>query len=72
MFTFEWLITGCFKPGENGMILKKSTEKERECLAQLMKDILRPYIPEFRGEVNKGGERILAILFHRESSSLSE
>lgn len=52
---------GCFKPGENGMILKKSTEKERECLAQLMKDILRPYIPEFRGEVNKGGERYLEM-----------
>ena len=49
------------------MILKKSTEKERECLEQLMKDILRPYIPEFRGEVNKGGERILAIPCHRES-----
>ena len=54
------------------MILKKSTEKERECLAQLMKDILRPYIPEFCGEVNKGGERILAIPCDRESSSLSE
>lgn len=52
---------GCFKPGENGMILKKSTEKERECLAKLMKDILRPYIPEYRGEVNKGGERYLEM-----------
>ena len=46
------------------MILKKSTEKERECLAKLMKDILRPYIPEYRGEVNKGGERILYIPHH--------
>ena len=52
-------IAGCFKPGENGMILKKSTDKERECLTKLMKDILRPYIPEYRGEVNRGSERIL-------------
>ena len=41
------------------MILKKSTEKERECLDKLMKDILRPYIPEYKGEVPKGNERIL-------------
>ena len=41
------------------MILKKSTDKERECLVRLMKDILRPYIPEYKREVNKCGERIL-------------
>ena len=52
-------IAGSFKPGENGMILKKSTDKERECLTKLMTDILRPYIPEYRREVDKGGERIL-------------
>lgn len=52
---------GCFKPGENGMILKKSTEKERECLDKLMRDILRPYIPEYRGEVPKGNERYLEM-----------
>ena len=56
---FHFLIVGCFKPGENGTILKKSTDKERECLVKLMKDILRPYIPEYKREVNKGGERIL-------------
>ncbi|KAJ7365488.1 hypothetical protein OS493_005596 [Desmophyllum pertusum] len=52
---------GCFKPGENGMILKKSTDKERECLVRLMKDILRPYIPEYKREVNKCGERYLEM-----------
>lgn len=52
---------GCFKPGENGTILKKSTDKERECLERLMKDILRPYIPEYKREVNKGGERYLEM-----------
>lgn len=57
----HFLIVGCFKPGENGTILKKSTDKERECLVKLMKDILRPYIPEYKKEVNKGGERILGI-----------
>lgn len=57
----HFLIVGCFKPGENGTILKKSTDKERECLVKLMKDILRPYIPEYKKEVNKGGERIFGI-----------
>lgn len=52
---------GCFKPGENGTILKKSTDKERECLVKLMKDILRPYIPDYKREVNKGGERYLEM-----------
>ena len=46
------------------MILKKSTEKERECLDKLMRDILRPYIPEYRGEVPKGNERILANKYY--------
>lgn len=58
-YLFHFLIVGCFKPGENGTILKKSTDKERECLVKLMKDILRPYIPDYKREVNKGGERIL-------------
>ena len=52
-------VAGCFKPGENGTILKKSSEKERECLTKLMKDILRPYIPEYKREVERTGESIL-------------
>ena len=60
--SFVFIIKGCFKPGENGTILKKSTDKERECLVRLMKDILRPYIPEYKKEVNKGGERILSVI----------
>jgi len=43
------------------MILKKATDKERESLRKLMKDILRPYIPEYKGEVHKGNECILHV-----------
>ena len=55
-------VIGSFKPGENGMILKKATDKERESLRNLMKDILRPYIPEYNGEVHKGNECILHVI----------
>jgi len=51
--------TGSFKAGENGNILKKYAEKEKECLEKLMKDILRPYVPEFKKEVVTDGESIL-------------
>ncbi|XP_065157998.1 inositol-trisphosphate 3-kinase C isoform X2 [Atheta coriaria] len=43
---------GNFKAGpDQGTILKKLCEKEEKCFKLLMKDLLRPYVPEFKGLV---------------------
>ncbi|XP_022919014.2 uncharacterized protein [Onthophagus taurus] len=43
---------GNFKAGpDQGTILKKLCTKEEKCFNVLMKDVLRPYVPEFRGLV---------------------
>lgn len=52
---------GNFKAGEAGTILKKTNDTERNCLLKLMTDILRPYVPEFKGEVSKTNESILCV-----------
>lgn len=53
------LSLGNFRPGEQGTILKKLGPKERTCLRELMVDVLRPYVPEYKGEVDCDGDRIL-------------
>ena len=57
------MTTGNFKAGEFGTILKKHTQKEQWALRKLMADILRPYIPEYKGLVEKNSESILFQLF---------
>ncbi|XP_031566144.1 inositol-trisphosphate 3-kinase B-like isoform X2 [Actinia tenebrosa] len=52
---------GSFKAGENGTILKKTSDKEKDCLIILMKDILRPYVPEYRREVERNGEKYIEM-----------
>ncbi|PSN57841.1 Inositol-trisphosphate 3-kinase B [Blattella germanica] len=43
---------GNFKAGpEQGTILKKLCPKEEMCFQVLMKDVLRPYVPEYKGHV---------------------
>jgi hypothetical protein len=59
-----WLIfTGNFKAGpEQGTILKKLCPKEELCFQVLMKDVLRPYVPEYKGHVTcEDGDCILVI-----------
>ncbi|KAG5673259.1 hypothetical protein PVAND_003322 [Polypedilum vanderplanki] len=47
---------GNFKAGlDAGTVLKKLTPKEEICFKELMKDVLRPYVPEFRGVCNVEG-----------------
>ncbi|XP_023586694.1 inositol-trisphosphate 3-kinase B [Trichechus manatus latirostris] len=48
---------GSFKAAANGRILKKHCESEQRCLDRLMKDVLRPYVPAYHGDVVKDGER---------------
>ncbi|KAI4801572.1 hypothetical protein KUCAC02_019459, partial [Chaenocephalus aceratus] len=48
---------GSFKAGANGRILKKHCECEQRCLSLLMKDVLRPYVPGYHGDIEKDGQR---------------
>ena len=44
---------GNFKAGlDAGTVLKKLTPKEEVCFKELMKDVLRPCVPEFKGIVD--------------------
>lgn len=48
---------GNFKAGsEPGTVLKKLTPKEEICFQELMQDVMRPYVPEFKGVVNGDDE----------------
>lgn len=45
-------FTGNFKAGpEPGTILKKLCPKEQLCFQVLMKDMLKPYVPEYKGHL---------------------
>ncbi|KAJ8377778.1 hypothetical protein AAFF_G00253940 [Aldrovandia affinis] len=48
---------GSFKAGANGRILKKHCDCEQRCLDWLMRDVLRPYVPAYHGDVEKDGEK---------------
>ncbi|XP_002734568.2 uncharacterized protein LOC100374225 [Saccoglossus kowalevskii] len=52
---------GNFKAGDFGTVLKKHCPREQRCLLSLMTDILRPYIPEYKGEVDKNGEKYIQM-----------
>ncbi|XP_019500388.1 PREDICTED: inositol-trisphosphate 3-kinase A [Hipposideros armiger] len=54
--------TGSFKAaGTSGLILKRSSEPERYCLARLMADALRGCVPAFHGVVERDGETYLQL-----------
>jgi hypothetical protein len=42
--------------------LKKTNDIEKEVLIKLMRDVLRPYVPEFRKEVFKNEGSILFVV----------
>ncbi|XP_071486903.1 uncharacterized protein [Diadema antillarum] len=52
---------GNFKAGEYGTILKKYCQKEQTALSTLMSDVLRPYIPEYKGEVERNSEKYVQM-----------
>lgn len=57
MLCYLSLSAGNFKAGANGRILKKHCECEQQCLDRLMRDVLKPYVPAYHGDVEKDGER---------------
>ncbi|XP_042296505.1 inositol-trisphosphate 3-kinase B-like [Sceloporus undulatus] len=52
---------GNFKPSERGQILKKFSAVEDACLAQLMSDVLHPFVPTYHGVVVVAGERYIQM-----------
>eukprot|EP00057_Strongylocentrotus_purpuratus_P034536 XP_795627.2 PREDICTED: inositol-trisphosphate 3-kinase B isoform X1 [Strongylocentrotus purpuratus] len=52
---------GNFKAGEYGTILKKYCPKEQTALSSLMSDVLRPYIPEYKGIVERNSEKYVQM-----------
>lgn len=42
---------GNFKAGHHGTILKKFNGTELTCLENIMNDVLRPFVPEYKGKV---------------------
>lgn len=57
MLCYFSLSAGNFKAGANGRILKKHCACEQQCLDRLMRDVLKPYVPAYHGDVEKDGER---------------
>lgn len=58
----SFLCQGNFMPGgENGTIMKKCEPRECRALRALMDDPLKDFVPEFKGEVDRDGESILAL-----------
>ena len=45
---------GNFQLSSEGEVLKLHNEEEANCLERLMRDPLRPFVPEFHGTVTRG------------------
>ncbi|VDN96318.1 unnamed protein product [Rodentolepis nana] len=60
-------LTGSFIPDGAGSILKVYNEAEKMCLEALSTDVLRPYVPEFLGEITTldGKRNLFAISITR-------
>ncbi|KFM78031.1 Inositol-trisphosphate 3-kinase B, partial [Stegodyphus mimosarum] len=52
---------GNFRAGHQGTILKKYSATEVACLEAIMKDILRPFVPEYRGKVVQDDETYVEL-----------
>lgn len=48
---FGACLTGSFRVGDYGTLLKKFCEGERQCYLRLMEDALRPFVPAYHGMV---------------------
>ncbi|KAL3875098.1 hypothetical protein ACJMK2_038032 [Sinanodonta woodiana] len=52
---------GNFQAGEQGSVLKKYDKGEQVAISKLMKDSLRPYVPEYKGDMDRNGERYIQL-----------
>lgn len=61
MFFLIFINAGSFKAGEEGTILKKYAENEKLCFERLSGDVLKRFVPTYRGTVEKDGELFLQM-----------
>ncbi|XP_010897134.1 inositol-trisphosphate 3-kinase C isoform X2 [Esox lucius] len=47
---------GSFHAGDDGMLLKRHTEGEQQCLQRLMEDSLRSFVPAYHGVVRRSDQ----------------
>ncbi|KAK3793201.1 hypothetical protein RRG08_012877 [Elysia crispata] len=52
---------GNFQAGEAGSVLKKLDALEQECYQSLMTDSLKKFVPEYKGNVEKNGEKYIQL-----------
>nr|XP_023847748.1 inositol-trisphosphate 3-kinase B-like [Salvelinus alpinus] len=52
---------GNFQLSEGGEVLKRFSEVEAVCLQALMADPLRPFVPQYHGSVNRGGNSYIRL-----------
>lgn len=52
---------GSFEPGGAGVVLKRHSVCEEHCLQRLMGDVLRPFVPEYHGPLERAGLRFIRM-----------
>ncbi|XP_067680563.1 uncharacterized protein [Haliotis asinina] len=52
---------GNFQAGEAGAVLKKLDSREKQCYLKLMSDSLKPFVPEYRGDTEKAGDKYIQL-----------
>ncbi|XP_048259872.1 inositol-trisphosphate 3-kinase B-like isoform X3 [Haliotis rufescens] len=52
---------GNFQAGDAGAVLKKLDSRERQCYLKLMSDSLKPFVPEYRGDTEKAGDKYIQL-----------
>uniref|UniRef100_A0A3B4AGT1 Kinase n=1 Tax=Periophthalmus magnuspinnatus TaxID=409849 RepID=A0A3B4AGT1_9GOBI len=52
---------GSFKSAEEGTILKKLSENEKQCFEKLQEDPLLPFVPQYHGVVESDGQGFLHL-----------
>lgn len=63
---------GNFKSAQEGTILKKLSQNERQCFEKLQRDVLLPFVPQYHGVVESDGQSFLhlsdlLVTFHEPS-----
>lgn len=55
------LDAGSFKAAEEGTVLKKYSENEKQCFERLKGDALQRFVPAYHGVVERDGELFLQM-----------
>lgn len=55
------MSAGNFQLSDGGEVLKLYSEVEANCLDSLMRDPLRPFVPQYHGMVTRGEHRYIRL-----------